>query len=335
MQLFLESNLDAEIRQAAESALFHGLFAPLRSMPLQGQTVDTIAQLYAPLFHELHVEVTGSKSHEMVHEAHRLVHAGLVSERTLFRLPVSFEGLKACRELEKADLHVHIEWVGNLQQAWMAMEAGARMISIPVHQLQEQGMDPLATAADAVSAGERYGYPCRIMLTGVQHSEHVREALRLGVHAVAMGWNVSQQLPESPWSHRGAREMQQNARLMGLKVRDVMRRNSPVVQTSESILDAVVQMSKGGMGAVVLLHADGSIAGMFTDGDLRRQLESKGKDLLSLRLSELPLKTPISLDVETPLFEAAQVFRERRIDNILITEQGRLAGMLDIQDLNA
>ena len=93
-------------------------------------------------------------------------------------------------------------------------------------------------------------------------------------------------------------------------------------------------MSRGGMGAVAILEADGTIAGVFTDGDLRRQLETHGKDVLSILLSALPLKRPITISSDAFLLEASKIFRERKIDNILVIENDQLAGMLDIQDLN-
>jgi transaldolase len=88
------------------------------------------------------------------------------------------------------------------------------------------------------------------------------------------------------------------------------------------------------MGAVAVLNDAGEISGVFTDGDLRRQIQAKGNEVLQTRLADLSFKQPVSIDENESLEAAASVLRERRIDNILVTSNGKLIGMLDIQDLN-
>lgn len=334
MKLFLESNLHAEIAQAAETRLFSGLNARLNALRRPGQELEALALELSGRFPALHVEALGALSHEIVHEAHRLQHSGLDATSTCFRFPVSFEAAKACRELENGGLHCHLEFIGSAQQGWMAMEAGASMISIPLAALQQQGMDPLQIAESCLDIASRYAYNTQVMLSGLQQAEHFRDALRLGVDAVSASFTLSTQVPESPWASQNAQQLLDQSRLNTLRVADVLRKTNPTVQLSESILEAVVQMSRGGMGAVTIVDADGNIAGVFTDGDLRRQLERNGRDVLSVKLNTLPLKTPASIEASSFLAEAATIFRERRIDNLLVTENGRLAGMLDIQDLN-
>ncbi len=74
--------------------------------------------------------------------------------------------------------------------------------------------------------------------------------------------------------------------------------------------------------------------GVFTDGDLRRQLQQSGKDILSKKLSELVFKQPSTIDANAFLGEAYSILKDKRIDNILITDTTGLIGMLDIQDID-
>lgn len=334
MQLFLDSTRFSEIEEASATRLTAGINARLADIRDLGENPIETARRLTPLFTQCHVEALGEAAHEIEHEAHRMLHEGLDSDLVVFRFPATFEGIQACRKLTASGMQVHLELIGTIQQAWMAMEAGASWISIPIGSLQEQGHDPLALAEECIQVAEHYAYPTRVMLVSLQHPEHIRSAVRIGAHAIAAPWKLIQSASESAWSVSGARQLLDHARLMTVRVKDVVRSNNPTILKSESILEAVVQMSKGGMGAVAILEEDGRIAGMFTDGDLRRQLESKGKDILTLRLSELPLKTPITIEANAFLIEAARIFRERRIDNLLVTENGKLVGMLDIQDLN-
>jgi CBS domain-containing protein len=293
-----------------------------------------LANHISSLFPYTHLEALGELAHEITHEAHRMMHDGLDSELVVFRFPATFEGILACKKLTASGIQVHLELIGNLQQAWMAMEAGAAWISIPIGGLQEQGLDPMAMAAECINMAELHGYTTKVMLVSLQHNEHIRHAIEIGAHAVSAPWKLIKSAAENSWSNNGARQLLDHSRMITLRVKDVLRKANPTIRTNQSILEAVVEMSRGGMGAVAILEADGKITGVFTDGDLRRQLETHGKDVLSIQLSTLPLKRPITISADAFLLEASKIFKERRIDNILVTENDQLVGMLDIQDLN-
>ena len=93
-------------------------------------------------------------------------------------------------------------------------------------------------------------------------------------------------------------------------------------------------MSQGGLGAVAVLDEQTKVIGVFTDGDLRRLLQGDGKDILTMKLSDLKFKQPISIESIAYLKDAAQILKDKRIDNLLVLDNGELVGMLDIQDLN-
>jgi CBS domain-containing protein len=334
MEIYLESSSQAEINEAAESMLCSGINARLASIRDLEDDSSRLANHISSLFPFTHLEALGELAHEITHEAHRMVHDGLDSELVVFRFPATFEGILACKKLTASGMQVHLELIGNLQQAWMAMEAGATWISIPIGSLQEQGLDPMAMAAECINMAELHGYNTRVMLVSLQHNEHIRRAIEIGAHAVSAPWKLIKSAAENSWSNNGARQLLDHSRMITLRVKDVLRSTNPTIRTNQTILEAVVEMSRGGMGAVAILEADGTIAGVFTDGDLRRQLETHGKDVLSIQLSALPLKRPITISSDAFLLEASKIFRERKIDNILVIENDQLAGMLDIQDLN-
>jgi CBS domain-containing protein len=334
MEIYLDSTSLAEINEAAESMLCSGINVRLASIREQSEDYDRLANTISSLFPFSHVEALGEQAHEIYHEAHRMVHNGLDSELAVFRFPANFEGILACKKLSSSGMQVHLELIGNIQQAWMAMEAGAAWISIPIGSLQEQGLDPMNIAAECINLAHLHNYSTKVMLVSVQHNEHIRSAIEIGAHAIAAPWKLIKTAAESSWSNSSARQLLDHSRMLTLRVKDVIRKTNPTILKHQTILEAVVEMSRGGMGAVAILDADGKIAGVFTDGDLRRQLESKGKDVLSIQLSELPFKPPVSIEAGAFLMEAAKIFKDRKIDNILVTENGQLLGMLDIQDLN-
>jgi signal-transduction protein with cAMP-binding, CBS, and nucleotidyltransferase domain len=73
--------------------------------------------------------------------------------------------------------------------------------------------------------------------------------------------------------------------------------------------------------------------GVFTDGDLRRLLQKEGEHVLNKKLKELEYKTPVSIDANAILNEAAALFKKTNVDTVMVTDGGKPIGMLDIQDL--
>jgi len=95
----------------------------------------------------------------------------------------------------------------------------------------------------------------------------------------------------------------------------------------------LVKMTSGGFGAVTVVNDNQEAIGFFTDGDLRRLIETDGSDAINKKMSDLNLNTPLSIDGNELLFEAQRVFTEKKVDELVVTSGGKVIGMLDIQDL--
>lgn len=118
-------------------------------------------------------------------------------------------------------------------------------------------------------------------------------------------------------------------------VRDVMRPSAevPQVASSDSMLDAMLAMTRGGLGMTAITAADGRIEGIFTDGDLRRTLE-RGIDIRAARIGEVMTRSPRCIRPAALAVEAAEMMERLRITQLLVAEDGGvLAGALNMHDL--
>ena len=118
-------------------------------------------------------------------------------------------------------------------------------------------------------------------------------------------------------------------------VRDVMRTGAtlPIVAADASPADALIEMSRGGMGMAIVLDADRRPTGIFTDGDLRRALARVG-DIRQAALAELMTRAPRSIGPDALAAEAAQLMEQHRISQLLVVDAaGALAGALNMHDL--
>ena len=335
MELYLESHDLKEIEEAFKSGIPSGLTtspAFIQRSSLSDETA--LIKKISSLASVIHIDAVGEKSETIVHEAHRLMSLGISSDTIVLRIPVSMEGIKACRILSREGIKVNIQSVFTLQQAYVAMQAGAAYLSIPSGKLQDHGYDSSALLDQSIACAKKYNYQTKIMITEVRSAEHVRNAINLGVHAIALPWNIIKGLTENDYSNLSSQQFFESTRFLTTLVKDVLREINPQVKISDTILDAVVQMSQGGLGAVAVLNEKSEVIGVFTDGDLRRLLQGDGKDILTMKLSDLKFKQPISIEANAYLRDAAQILKDKRIDNLLVLDNGKLIGMLDIQDLN-
>ncbi|MBS1188534.1 MAG: KpsF/GutQ family sugar-phosphate isomerase [Rhodocyclaceae bacterium] len=118
-------------------------------------------------------------------------------------------------------------------------------------------------------------------------------------------------------------------------VRDVMRAGDkvPVVLPEASLPDAIVAMSRGGLGLVAVVDPEGRVLGIFTDGDLRRAFE-KGLDLRHARIDSVMHPQPRTIGAEQLAVEAVELMERHRINGLLVTDvDSRLIGALNMHDL--
>lgn len=118
-------------------------------------------------------------------------------------------------------------------------------------------------------------------------------------------------------------------------VSDVMRTGGdvPSVPDTASFFDALVEMSKKGMGMTAVLDSGGRAVGIFTDGDLRRTLEGR-PDIRALRISEVMKPGPHTIAPHKLAAEAVELMERYRISQLLVVaEDGKLAGALNMHDL--
>ncbi len=118
-------------------------------------------------------------------------------------------------------------------------------------------------------------------------------------------------------------------------VRDVMRTGDdvPSVPDSTGFSEAMLEMSKKGMGMTAVLDAAGRVSGVFTDGDLRRSLAHLD-DIKAARIADIMTRNPRTIGPDKLAVEAVQIMEERKVNQLLVvTGDGTLVGALNMHDL--
>ncbi len=334
MELYLDSADITEIEEAFNLGFLAGLTTTPTFMHRHGITdVDGTIVKLSKIVPVLQIEALGDTCEEIVKEAQRLVDLGLDKEKTVFKTPVSLEGVKACRKMKDEGMRVNVHLVYTLQQAYMAMAAGADYVCPLAGRLQDEGHDALALFEQCVEAVEFYGYQTKIMFSSVRHPEHVRNAINIGVHTCTVPWKVMKQLTENNFTALGIKEFEIHTQLMTNQVKEIIREAKPTVNLDATVLDAMVQMTDSGLGAVAVVDDSDKVIGIFTDGDLRRHLKADPESFTEKRMSDFSYNQPLTISGNELLYEAVKVFKEKQVDNIIVTDNDEFIGMIDVQDL--
>jgi arabinose-5-phosphate isomerase len=111
------------------------------------------------------------------------------------------------------------------------------------------------------------------------------------------------------------------------------REASPRVPPTASMVEVVRRMSEGRMGMTCVERGDGTLAGLITDGDLRRCLE-KGADMLRLSASDCMTENPVTILRTETAARALHMMETRKITSLVVTSpESRIEGVLHIHDL--
>ncbi|HET8818026.1 MAG TPA: KpsF/GutQ family sugar-phosphate isomerase [Xanthomonadaceae bacterium] len=121
-----------------------------------------------------------------------------------------------------------------------------------------------------------------------------------------------------------------------LHITDVMHSGDevPRIRTGATISDALVEMSRKRLGMTAVVDADGTLLGLYTDGDLRRTLDDDAVDLRSSSIDAVMTRTPRTIDADALAVEAARLMEEHKINALLVVDaSNKVVGALNIHDL--
>ncbi|MEM8618014.1 MAG: KpsF/GutQ family sugar-phosphate isomerase [Pseudomonadota bacterium] len=119
---------------------------------------------------------------------------------------------------------------------------------------------------------------------------------------------------------------------MLLRVGDLMSAGDalPVADEGAALSEGLAVMSSGGLGCLAVIDAEGALAGMLTDGDLRRLLASGA---VPETLGEAMTRDPVTVAPDTLASKALSLMNARRITQLIAVEQGRPVGILHMHEL--
>lgn len=120
-----------------------------------------------------------------------------------------------------------------------------------------------------------------------------------------------------------------------LKIRDLMHQGTqmPTTRASTPVVDALLEMTRKGLGLTAVVGEDGTVLGVFTDGDLRRALD-RGPTVLHIPVGEVMTSHCKSVQVDMLAAEALRIMQDSKINALLVVDSNNvLVGVLNMHDL--
>lgn len=119
-----------------------------------------------------------------------------------------------------------------------------------------------------------------------------------------------------------------------MKVDDLMHAGDalPCVSDQAAVSDAIMEVTRGGLGITAVTNVMGKLIGVFTDGDLRRALD-KDLNLKSTTVNQVMTAGGQRLKPGTLAAEAVRIMQETRVNAVVVTDNDRPIGILNMHDL--
>ena len=120
-----------------------------------------------------------------------------------------------------------------------------------------------------------------------------------------------------------------------LRVSDLMHKDDgvPVVNENTLIRDALLEITRKGLGMTAVVNAEGQLIGIYTDGDLRRTLDLE-IDIRTTTITSVMNKTPKTIRPQLLAAEAVALMEEKKVNGVIVVDaQRRPVGALNMHDL--
>lgn len=203
MKIFLDTAELTEIRRAADAGLIDGVTTnpTLLARAAEGRDAKEIFREIAEIVDgPVSAEVVGLDADTMISEGRRLakLHPNIV-----IKVPLTEDGLKACRVLRSEGIGVNVTLCFSPLQALLAAKAGATFISPFVGRIDDIAYDGMELISQIRQIYDNYGMDTQILVASIRHLQHVMESALLGADCATIPPKVLWQMAKHPLTDKG------------------------------------------------------------------------------------------------------------------------------------
>ncbi len=202
MKFFVDTADVAEIRELAATGLLDGVTTNPSLVAKTGRDFkETIAEICAVVPGPVSAEVTALDAEGMIREGRILAK---IAKNVTVKVPLTMDGLKACRTLTSEGTLVNVTLCFSATQALMAAKAGATFVSPFIGRLDDIGLDGMQLIREIRQIYDNYpALSTEILAASIRSINHVRDAAIIGADVATIPPGVLKQLIKHPLTDKG------------------------------------------------------------------------------------------------------------------------------------
>ena len=201
MKFFIDTADVKEIRAAHELGLVDGVTTNPSLIAKSGRKFkDVIKEIVSIVDGPISAEVISLDAPGMIKEAKELVK---IHKNIVIKLPMTPEGLKACKTLTEKGIKTNVTLIFTPMQALLAAKAGASYVSPFVGRLDDISQDGMQIIEEIRTIFDNYGYMAEIIVASVRNPIHVLNSALIGADIATIPYSVMIQLAKHPLTDAG------------------------------------------------------------------------------------------------------------------------------------
>lgn len=201
MKFFVDTADVEEIRELAATGLLDGVTTNPSLVAKSGRDfMDVLREICTLVDGPVSAEVTATETAAMLAEAEVL---RKVADNITIKVPLTWDGLKACRALSGDGATVNVTLCFSANQALLAAKAGAAFVSPFVGRLDDIGHDGMQLIAEILEIYGNYDFATEVLVASVRSPQHVLTAARMGADVCTIPAAVIHQLARHPLTDKG------------------------------------------------------------------------------------------------------------------------------------
>ena len=201
MKFFVDTADIKEIRDLAATGLIDGVTTNPSLIAKSGRPIkEVIKEICDTVEGPVSAEVAATDFDGMMSEGTKLA---AIAKNVAVKVPLTMEGLKACRALSQRGTMVNVTLCFSANQALLAAKAGATFISPFVGRHDDVGYPGMELIADIRLIYDNYDFPTQILVASVRNPIHIHDAAKLGADVMTAPPAVIRQLFKHPLTDNG------------------------------------------------------------------------------------------------------------------------------------
>ncbi len=201
MKFFADTAETDEIRELADVGLLDGVTTNPSLVAKSGRDFkEVIKEICSIVEGPVSAEVAATDTDGMLAEGRHLAE---IASNVTIKVPLTWDGLKACRALTQAGTMVNVTLCFNANQALLAAKAGATFISPFIGRLDDMGIDGMEVIEEIREIYDNYELGTEILAASIRSANHVKFAAMAGADVVTVPPSVLKVLVKHPLTDKG------------------------------------------------------------------------------------------------------------------------------------